>query len=74
MNGRSGFICIALCVLQMIGNSASTECAFSVFGLTKDVHESGLTRICPTGTGGPKGLTCDRAWIRGKRVRYDRDP
>lgn len=42
----------------------------------KDVHESGsgLTRIRPTGTGGPKGLTCDRAWIRGKRVRYDRDP
>ncbi|KAE9405053.1 hypothetical protein BT96DRAFT_988883 [Gymnopus androsaceus JB14] len=34
VNGHSGLVGIALCILQMIGNSASTECTFSVFGLT----------------------------------------
>ncbi|KAE9382419.1 hypothetical protein BT96DRAFT_1027656 [Gymnopus androsaceus JB14] len=43
-NGRGGLVGLALRILQMVGNSASTECTFSVFGLT---HSKIRNRLAP---------------------------
>ncbi|KAE9384779.1 hypothetical protein BT96DRAFT_841740, partial [Gymnopus androsaceus JB14] len=44
VNGCGGLMGIALCILQMVGNLASTECIFSVFGLT---HSSMCNWLAP---------------------------